>query len=75
MNVPALKRPTKSATADYLIAGNLLYTTAGQVAAVRVDASAATGVVVRGNLLRGEERRVLVEGKNDRRVIVRSNDE
>lgn len=31
--------PTKSATADYVISDNILYTTASQVAAMRIDAA------------------------------------
>jgi len=65
--------PTKSATEDYLIADNILYTTAGQVAALRVDAAKATGIVVKNNLLRGENRRILVEGDKRDGVVVQGN--
>jgi parallel beta-helix repeat protein len=67
--------PTKSPTQDYLIADNLFYTTASQVAAIRVDAAVATGIVVRGNLLRGENQRILVEGDRSNRVFLQNNSE
>ncbi len=66
--------PTKSATADYVIADNIVYTTASQVAAMRIDASKSKGIVVRNNLLRDENRRILIEGDNQGNVAVRDND-
>ena len=66
--------PTKSATEDYVIAGNLLYTTASQLAAMRINAGEVKGIVVRDNLLRGENRRVLVEGDGSGRVTLRGNE-
>jgi parallel beta-helix repeat protein len=67
--------PTKSPTRDYLIAHNILYTTAEQVAAVRVDADReTTGVVVKDNLLRGKNRRIRVEGPGRDNVIVKGNE-
>jgi hypothetical protein len=65
---------TKSATADYLITDNILYTTTSQVATMRIDAAKSKGIVVRNNLLRGENRRILIEGKNKDSVVVRDND-
>ncbi len=67
--------PTKSPTRDYLIAHNLLYTTAGQVAAIRVDANQrTTGIVVTDNLLRGEKRTVRVEGERRAKVTTQRNE-
>ena len=67
--------PTKSPTQDYLIAHNILYTTAGQVAALRVDADEqTTGIVLKDNLLRGENRRVLVEGEGRKNVVAQGNE-
>lgn len=66
--------PTKSATTDYVIADNIVYTTASQVAAMRIDAGKSKGLVVRNNLLRGENRRILIEGENKGNVAVRDND-
>jgi len=70
----ALHDPTNSSTEDYLIANNILYTTDGQVAAIRIDARKATGIVVKNNLLRGENRRILVEGDEDGNVVVHGNE-
>jgi parallel beta-helix repeat protein len=67
--------PTKSPTRDYLVANNLIETTDGQVAAIRIDANATTtGIVVRDNVLRGENRRVLVEGENRGQVTALRNE-
>ena len=65
--------PTKSTSADYVIADNILYTTASQVAAMRIDAAKSRGIVVRSNLLRDENRRVLIEGDNKDNVTLRDN--
>jgi Right handed beta helix region len=67
--------PTKSPAADYLVADNILYTTAGQLAAIRIDSDKVKGVVVKNNLLRGENRRVLVEGEKRAGVLVQGNSE
>lgn len=66
--------PTKSPTEDYLVADNIITTTAGQLAAVRVDAAKCSGVVVRNNLLRGDNRKVLVEGDPAGRVTTTGNE-
>jgi hypothetical protein len=66
--------PTKSTTADYIVSGNILYTTASQVAAMRIDAATSKGIVVRNNLLRDDNRRILVQGDNKDSVVVRDND-
>src|SRR5262249_24049410 len=66
--------PTKSPTQDYVIAHNVLYTTTSQVAAIRIDASKETGIVVKDNLLRGDNRRVLVAGEGRKGVIVQGSE-
>ena len=64
--------PTKSATEDYLVADNIFYTTDEQIAAIRIDATAKTkAIVIRDNLLRGPNRRVLIDGSNREEVILR----
>lgn len=66
--------PTKSPTADYLIANNIFYTAASQIAAIRVNADRATsGVVVKDNLLRGENRQVTIEGETAEGVTTAGN--
>lgn len=67
--------PTHSPTEDYLISGNLIHATAGQGAAIRVVADKATrGIVIRGNSLRGENRRIVVEGENAAEVTLEKNE-
>jgi parallel beta-helix repeat protein len=66
--------PTQSPTQDYIVADNIITTTESQVAAIRIDADAATGIVVRNNLLRGENRRILVEGSATDAVILQGNE-
>ena len=66
--------PTKSATVDYVIAENIIYTSAGQVAAIRVDAEKVSGIVIENNLLRGENQRILVQGEAKDRVLLRANE-
>ncbi|MEQ8791214.1 MAG: right-handed parallel beta-helix repeat-containing protein [Pirellulaceae bacterium] len=65
--------PSKSPTEDYLVSDNLLYTTSSQIAAMRIDADVSQGVVVTGNLLRGENREILVEGGDKERVTLEGN--
>ncbi|MCH5378229.1 MAG: right-handed parallel beta-helix repeat-containing protein, partial [Planctomycetes bacterium] len=66
--------PSNSPTADYLVADNLIYTTADQIAAIRVDANETTSaIVLRANLLRGENRKILVEGVNAAEVVLDGN--
>jgi len=66
--------PTNSPVADYLIQGNILYTNDSQHAAMRIDATMATGIVVKDNVLRGENRKILVEGDAPGTVELRGND-
>ncbi len=66
--------PTQSPTQDYIIANNILYTTGGQIAAMRIDAAKATGVVVKNNILRRENRKILVEHADEGDVVLSGND-
>lgn len=59
----AIKDPSNSPTRDYLISDNILRTTDQQIAAVRVDAVKDTqNIYLRGNILIGENARMMVEG-------------
>ena len=62
--------PTKSPTTDYLIQNNIFYTSASQVAAIRIDAEVSDNIIVKNNLFRGENLEVLVEGKAEGKNIV-----
>jgi hypothetical protein len=65
--------PTHSPTEDYLILGNVFYTGADQRAAIRVDAAASKQIVIKNNLLRGENDHILVEGQSDGSLILEGN--
>lgn len=66
--------PTDSPTRDYLVSDNVIFTGDGQIAAIRVDADHQTaGIVIRDNVLRGENRRILVEGPRGPEVIACDN--
>ncbi len=70
----ALKEPTHSPTQAYLVSGNLIRTTNDQIAAIRVNAVAETkSIVIRGNVLVGENRRILVEGDEVQEVTLAEN--
>lgn len=66
--------PTKSPVEDYLISDNILYTTEGQIAAIRIDTADAKGIMVQNNILRDVNRNILVQGDTPQNVIVRNND-
>ncbi|MCA9102529.1 MAG: right-handed parallel beta-helix repeat-containing protein [Planctomycetales bacterium] len=67
--------PSDSPTADYLVADNIIRTSDAQVAAIRVDAGEDTsGIVIRGNVLRGENRTILVSGPRRGDVTTAAND-
>jgi hypothetical protein len=67
--------PTRSPAQDYLIAHNILHTAASQAAAMRIDADIRTaGIVVKDNLLRGENRRIVLTGERVKEVTVRGNE-
>ena len=57
--------PTKTPPQDYLISDNLIYSSASQVAAIRVDAGEGTrDIVIRDNMLLGDNSKVQIEGEN-----------
>jgi hypothetical protein len=62
--------PTKSPTTDYLIQNNIIYTSAGQVAAIRIDADVSDNITLKNNLLLGENRKILVQGNTEGKNIV-----
>ncbi len=65
--------PSHSPTQGYLVANNLITTDNEQIAAIRVDTIDTTeDIVLVGNLLRGENRKVLVEGTRPDDVVVRA---
>ena len=71
----AYNDPSGSPTSDYLISNNLIYSTADQIAAIRVDATKMTGgIVLRGNMLRGENCTILLEGPRQNEMIAADND-
>jgi hypothetical protein len=68
--------PSGSSTSDYLVSGNVIYSTADQIAAIRINAGEKTdGIVVRNNLLRGENRTLLLEGPRQKEVVLGDNDQ
>ncbi|MDZ4847820.1 MAG: right-handed parallel beta-helix repeat-containing protein [Pirellulaceae bacterium] len=70
----ASKEPTNSPTQDYLISNNLIRTSEDQIAAIRVDAVPDTqNIVIRGNLLVGENRKIIVEGVASDQVQLHDN--
>jgi hypothetical protein len=66
--------PTKSPTQDYLISNNIIYTTNSQVAAIRIDANKSNDIIIKNNLLRGENQQILVEGNQQDSIILESNE-
>lgn len=66
--------PTHSPTRDYLIANNIIYSTESQIAAIRVDAAVSSGIVIKNNILRGGNRRILIENDDGQSVIVEGNE-
>ncbi|MCA9231328.1 MAG: right-handed parallel beta-helix repeat-containing protein [Planctomycetales bacterium] len=66
--------PSNSPTRDYLVSNNLLDTTADQIAAVRVVATADTrSIVIRHNLLLGENQKIVIEGPKPSAVQAEGN--
>ncbi len=66
--------PTKSPTEDYVVAHNIIYTTASQGAAIRIDANRQTaGILIKDNLLRGDNRHIHLEGEGHKKVTIQGN--
>jgi len=64
---------THSPTRDYLVTDNILYSSKSQIAAIRVDAAVSSGIVIKNNLLPGDNKRILVENDDGRSVVVEGN--
>ncbi len=62
--------PTRSTSSNYVITNNILYTSASQIAAIRLAADKTKGLIIRNNILRDENRRILIEGVNKANVIL-----
>ncbi|MFK7776522.1 MAG: right-handed parallel beta-helix repeat-containing protein [Gimesia sp.] len=61
-------------TAHYLIANNIIETDQHQIAAIRVDTRSETiNIVIQGNLLIGNNTRILIEGPDQQSVKVLQN--
>jgi parallel beta-helix repeat protein len=61
-------------TAHYLIANNIIETDPHQIAAIRVDTRTETqNIVIQGNLMVGDNRRILVEGPDQQAVTLHQN--
>lgn len=61
-------------TAHYLIADNLIETDHQQIAAIRVDTRTETkDIVIRGNLLIGDNKRIRIEGPDQDAVVSTNN--
>lgn len=61
-------------TAHYVIADNIIETDSHQIAAIRVDTRGETlNIVIQGNLMIGDNRRILVEGPDQQAVTIRQN--
>lgn len=58
---------------DYLICNNILYSTKSQIAAVRADAAVSSGIIIKNNILKGGNERVLIENDDGQSVVVKGN--
>jgi len=67
--------PTKTDTRDYIISNNIIYTTESQIAAIHVDADKSESIIIKNNLLRGENRKIKVDGENNGRIIIDANEQ
>lgn len=66
---------TDAPTENYLITDNIIDTGADQIAAIRVATTPSTSrIVLRGNMLLGENTEILVEGENPGAVLATEND-
>ena len=74
ITVNAASDPSHTDTRDYIISNNIIYTTASQVAAIRADADKSDNIIVINNLLRGENRKIQVDGENTGNIILKGNE-
>jgi len=74
ITVNAASDPSNTYTRDYLIADNIIYTTADQIAAVHIDADKSRNIIIKNNLLQGENRTIKIDGKNDGSIVIEGNE-
>jgi parallel beta-helix repeat protein len=74
ITVNAASDPTHTDTRNYIISNNIIYTTASQIAAIHVDAGNSENIVIKNNLLRGENRKIQVDGENDGKIVTDGNE-
>jgi len=74
ITVNAASDPTHTDTHDYIISNNIIYTTKSQIAAIHVDADKSENIVIKNNLLQGENRNIKIDGKNNGRIILDGNE-
>lgn len=61
-------------TAHYVIADNIIETDPHQIAAIRIDTRSETkNILIQGNLIIGDNRRILVEGPDQQAVTIHQN--
>ncbi len=65
--------PTNSPTTDYLIQGNIFYTDDDQHAAIYIDSDKSSNIIVKDNILRGNNKKILVKGEKRENINVRDN--
>lgn len=67
--------PTNAPTQNYLISNNMITTSESQIAAIRVDTSPAETkhIVIRDNVLLGENRKLLIQGPAAQEVLQSEN--
>jgi hypothetical protein len=56
-----------------LIQNNIFYTSASQLAPIRVDSDVSDNIIIKDNLLRGENTDILLQGENKTSIIVKGN--
>ena len=74
ITVNAASDPTHTDTRDYLISDNIIYTTNSQIAAIHVDAGKSKNIVIKNNLLRGENRNIKIDGEDNETIVVDGNE-
>ena len=65
--------PTDSPTTDYLIMNNIIYTNNDQHAAIYIDSEKSSNIVVKDNILKGNNKLILITGDNRENIVVSDN--
>ena len=65
--------PTNSPTKDYLITGNIIYTNNDQHAAIYIDSDKSSNIVVKDNILKGNNKLILILGNNKKNIFIQDN--